>query len=460
MTFQIRSRLLLIIALLLLSFSQSALAQDEAACAGGEEVTITFMNWWGATREPIMNEVISNFNEVCPNITVVNSVQSFDGRAELIATTIAGSNPPNIIMATRAETYQFAYQGLIEPITDYVEASGIDPESIFYSGEIANQYFDGTLYTMPLPTAGGISGQYLYNKQMFRDAGLDPENPPQTWQELEEAARAMTEADGFGISTLGASIISPLTMGNSFAYWLYTNNGQLFSEDGRTVAFNSEEGVQTLEWMVNFVNEINGGIEATTEFLAGTPDMTTADHPFYNELLGIIFENVSAFGHLKNTDPEMWADPEMWGVGLRPYNAENPDAASAGVSGLEFSWGYIIPVNQPQETKDAAYAFLEFLATNVEGGCHFMFAQGRPSPVRECNENEAYYEENPYWDTVLESLSIDKSVPITPAQAQINTILNRAVEEAMFGADAKTVLDEAAEEAQALLDEFWGEESS
>lgn len=426
-------------------------------CAGGKEVTITFMNWWGATREPLMNEVIANFNKVCPNITVVNAVQSWDGREQLVATTVAGSEAPNLIMTSRTETYKFAYQELIEPIDGYVQASGIDPASIFYAGELGNQVFEGKLYTMPMPTAGGISGLYLYNKEMFRQAGLDPDSPPQTWQELEAVTQVITEMDAFGIVKLGANILLVNDLSSSFAYWLYTNDGQLFSDDGRTVQFNSPQGVETLEWMVHFVDEYSGGLEAVRDFMAGAPDLTTADFPLFNELLAIEFVNVSAFGHLQNTDPEMWADTEMWGVALRPYNAENPNAKSAGVSGLAFSWGYTIPANQSQETKDAAYAFLEFLSTAEDGGCYFLFAQGRPSPVKTCNENSAYYDANPYWDVVLASLDIDVSVSITPVQGQINDILARAVEEAFYGADAQTVLDDAAGEAQALLDEFWSE---
>jgi multiple sugar transport system substrate-binding protein len=449
---RIYSKPLFVLLVVALSVSAGGVVAQGPDCAGGQEVMITFMNWWGAAREELMNQVIANFNEVCPNITINNSVQSFDNRSEIVTTAMAGSNPPNLIMTTRAETYQLAFEGLIEPITAYVEASGIDPEEIFYAGEIANQYFNGELYSMPLPTAGGITGMYIYNKEVFRQAGLDPDNPPTTWQELEEVAPATTEVDDLGISRLGVSIG---TSQNSFVAWLYTNNGSLYSEDGRTVTFNSPEGVETLEWMVNFVNEIYGGVELYNEF-ASTIDHTTADNPFYFEMHGMDFPNVSVFGHLQNNDPEMWADPDAWGIGLRQYNGNNPDAGSIGVSGLEFSWGYTIPVNQSQETKDAAYAFLEYLTTNEDGGCYFMFAQGRPSPVKACNENPAYYEANPYWDTVLEVLSIDVSVSITPMQAQINDILTRAVDEALFGADAKIVLDSAAEEAQALLDEFWG----
>ena len=43
----------------------------------------------------------------------------------------------------------------------------------------------------------------IYNKNLLRDAGFDPEDPPETWQELEEMAAAITVADLMGIDVLG-----------------------------------------------------------------------------------------------------------------------------------------------------------------------------------------------------------------------------------------------------------------
>jgi ABC-type glycerol-3-phosphate transport system substrate-binding protein len=143
---------------------------------------------------------------------------------------------------------------------------------------------------------------------------------------------------------------------------------------------------------------------------------------------------------------------------LRPYNGDNPDATHAGVVGYSPSggWGYTIPAVHPPEVQEAAYKFAEFLGANELGGCVFVFEQSRPSPVKACNENPAYNETNPYWDIVLEGLSIDVAVPITPVQGQIADILNTKVQEAFFGVKtAEQALNEAAEEGQVLLDEFW-----
>ena len=96
-----------------------------------ERVEIEFMNWWGAHREPLMDEVIANFHDMNSSVQVNNSVQPWDGREERAATAVASNNPPALIMTQRVETHQFAHENLILPIDDYVQASGIDPDAIF-----------------------------------------------------------------------------------------------------------------------------------------------------------------------------------------------------------------------------------------------------------------------------------------------------------------------------------------
>ncbi|MEM7028880.1 MAG: substrate-binding domain-containing protein [Chloroflexota bacterium] len=425
-------------------------ASSDAPAAG--RVQIDFMNWWGSHREALMDEVIANFHDMQDEVEVVNSVQPWDGRVERAATAIASSTPPALIMTQRVETYKFVNEDLIVPIDDYVAASGINPDEIFYASEINNQRWEGKLYSYPLPTGGGISGQYFWNKQVYADAGLDPEAAITTWQEMEDAAKAVTVKDDLGL-TVNFTTMSPNV--NNFVEWLHTNNGRLVNDDNKTIAFNGPEGVQTLEWMLNFTNEINGGVENGSEFYAGTSH-TSADHPFYNETAATVFTGTWFFGHMSATDPDMWESTDNWGCGLRPYNGDNADATHHGAAGLSGSWGYVIPKNSPQELRDAAYKYLEFFGTHKDGGCLFLFNQSRPSAVIECNNNQAYFDANPAWDVVLDSLASDISIPVTPAQSEINDIISSSLEEAFFGVtSAEEALNNAAEKSQAILDEFW-----
>ena len=426
-----------------------------AAQCDGEVIELEFMNWWGAAREALMDTLIGHFEAENPCIKVINQVQPWDNRAELLATAAASSNPPGIIMSTRPETYQFAMSGLIIPIDAFVEAEGTDI-SVFYEGEVGLQYWNGELYGLPMPTAGGISPIIFYNKDMLRDAGYDPETPPATWQEVQEIAEALTVADPLGVETM---VMTTGVGDDEFVFWLYTNNGQYVSDDGRTLLFNSPEGVETLEWMINFTNDVNGGVENIIDFFQDVA-FSQGDHPFYDNQLVFMHVNTSAFGHYNVNAPESYANTDHWGVMLRPYNGDNPDATHKGVTGYNFSggWAYTIPAAHPPEKQAAAYKFAEFIGVHELGGCAFLFAQSRPSPVKACNENPAYYEINPYWDIVREGLGVDTPVQIVPVQGQLAEILHNEVEAAFYGAkSAEDALNDAHADMQALLDEFWAE---
>jgi ABC-type glycerol-3-phosphate transport system substrate-binding protein len=279
---------------------------------------------------------------------------------------------------------------------------------------------------------------------------------------MEEIAAAITVADAMGIDILGAATGSTSASAGhdaTFVSWLYTNNGKYVSDDGRTLLFNSPEGVETLEWMINFTNNINGGIENVTDFFQDTA-FAQGDHPWYDNKQVFLPINTSFFGHYNVNDPEGYADTSHWGTMLRPRNGDNPDSQHAGTTGYNYSgaWAYTIPAVHPPEMQEAAFKFAEFIGVHEHGGCEFLFAQSRPSPVKACNENEAYYDVNPYWSVVLEGLNTDTPVAITPVQGQLAEILSNSIEEAYFGVkSAEDALNDAHAEMQKLLDEFWAE---
>lgn len=415
------------------------------------KVTLEFWNWWGVQRKPLMDEILAQFSQTYPWITVNNVVQPWDRRAEKVLTALASGNPPQVIMATREEIVRFAAEGLIIPITKYVKSRNLNVNEMFYQSEIESMWWKGELYSTPMPTAGGETGLMFIHKPLLQQAGLDPAKPPKTWQELEQAARTTTKrSPAKGIEVMGADVG---TNGTAFIAWLYTNNGAFLSDDLRKITFHSEEGVQTLEWMLKFTNEINGGVENVNDFWqAATGE--AGQFPFYQNRLAFWFTNVSAFFHIKNFAPNL-----QWGLTLRPYNGANPKAGSHGVAALAFGWGYVIPKGLDSDTEEAAYLLVEWITTTEQGACRFMFEQMRPSPLKKCNENPKYKEINPYWDVVKESLARDIPVKITPVQSQLYQALNQQVQEAFFRRKtAKEALAQAAEQAQRVLDEWWSKQ--
>ncbi len=423
----------------------AAPAAEGGAAPAAEQIEVRFWNVWGAAREELMNQIVTNFEAEHPDITVQNLVQPFEGRAENLFAALASNDPPEVLMATRAEILKFASENSIVPISDMVESNGLDLDT-FYLSEIGNFYWEDKLYSMPMPTGGGITCLELVNFDMFNAAGIDT-SIPQNWAELEAVAKEFTQVDDRGIVKIGADVG---TGASDFFAWLYCNNGTIYSEDLHSVAFNSEEGLATLEWMVNFTNNINGGVQNVTDFFAGPGEATEAQ-PWYNDSQAINFPNVSIFFHMQTYKPDM-----QWDMTSRPYNGSNSDAKSQGLSGEAFAWGYIMSSKVPEAKRDAAFQWIKKITYDADGGGWFVQQQGRPSPIKSVNEDQSFYDVNEHWDKVLAALTTDVSVNILPEHARISDIVKQGVDAAMFGdATPADALTQAAEQAQAVVDEFW-----
>ena len=419
-----------------------------AAAPAQSEITIRFWNVWGAAREELMNQIIARFEEKNPGIKVQNLVQPFERREENLFTALASGDPPEVLMASRAEILRFANDGLIAPIDDFVAANNLDLDR-FYASEIGNFYWKDKLYSMPMPTGGGVTSLTLVNYDMLRAAGRE-DQVPVTWDELEEMAKAFTELDDKGIIKIGATVG---TAASDFFAWLYCNGGSIYSEDLTKVDFGNEQGVQTLEWMVNFTNEINGGVQNVLDFFAGPGEATEAQ-PWYNDAQLISFPNVSIFFHMQTYKPDM-----QWDMGLRPYNANNAAAKSQGLSGEAFAWGYVVPNAVTDARREAAMKWLQEITYEEESAGWFVRQQGRPSPIKAVNEDSSYYEVNPHWDKVLKSLESDVSVQILPVHAQVRDIVTQGVQAAMFGdASPADALARAVEQAQSVVDGYWSQQ--
>lgn len=416
--------------------------------AQDDQITIDYWNWWDVQRQELMDAIIADFQEEFPNITVNNVPQTWDRRDEVVTTALAGGDPPEIIMASRQEIVKFADSGAIAPITQFVEEEGLDLER-YYPSEIESMWWEDELYALPMPTAGGETGLYFYNTQLFEEAGLDPENPPETWAEFDEATAALTQMSENGALEIPGSNLA--LSAPAFLAQLYTNNGTLYSDDLKTIAWNSAEGVETLTWMFEYVQRHFGGHQ---NFLDWMNAIQPGERRFDQGRLAMEFQNVSAFFHIKNNAPDL-----QYGVHFRPYNADNPDAKSQGVAALTFGWGYIIPSGLDEATQEAAFKFIKRI-TYDEAACDFMLQQERPSPLKDCNENPEYQEINPHWDKVVQSMENDVSVGIVPVQSEIISVLTDYIDLVAFEEmSPEEGLNMAAEEAQGILDDYWSSAS-
>ncbi|EFO30045.1 sugar uptake ABC transporter, substrate-binding protein [Roseibium sp. TrichSKD4] len=160
------------------------------------------------------------------------------GQCQEKSTTLASAgNPPAIAYMGSRTLKQLAKNDLI------ISVDMTDEEKATYAAPILGTITaDGKQWGLPR----AFSTKALYwNKDLFKEAGLDPESPPKTWDEMYSAAKAIKEkTDANGVGLAAASFDNTM---HQFLNYLYSNGGEVINADGE-ITFNSPNTVEAVEF--------------------------------------------------------------------------------------------------------------------------------------------------------------------------------------------------------------------
>jgi len=200
--------------------------------------------------------------------------------AQLTNAVIAG-NPPQIgIVHTNklAEMYPALMPLEETPAGNLLEMAGIKGEDYIETLWNAGER-DGHRYLIPLDTH--MWGMW-YNKDIFREAGLDPENPPQTMEEFVAAADAIRDAGYFAFHPAEDAL--PRKLRRAWYIFFWQQGGELFDEGYTKATFNNEKGLKALEFLVSIVQDRgwnDPGTDGFKQFTAGKLGMLFAGNWMY-----------------------------------------------------------------------------------------------------------------------------------------------------------------------------------
>lgn len=338
---------------------------------------LTFWNNWDGSRVDQLNSILRKFEQAHPEYVVENVTLSGDTTTQRMLTAVASGDVPDLYMTQANDLPKFAALGAFTPLNDLVARDNLDL-SVFFDGSIEGSTFDGKLVQLPFKVA--TSMMVWYNRELFTAAGLDPNSPPKSWEELESAAKATTVINGESIDQLGFNVCINCGPGSGseaiFAEYLSRNGGQLLTPDATDVDFDSEQGIQTLKWMVALQNNVSGSWNnAVRQFGTTWKDMRPS---FYAGKVAMMLDGPFLYNILRNDAPQML---DKVGAFVLPANSATPDAVPKFLA--YGTPGYGIPTGSKHV--DGAWELLKFIAAEQEGACAFFALQNRAdSPLRDC----------------------------------------------------------------------------
>ncbi|MCF7890587.1 sugar ABC transporter substrate-binding protein [Candidatus Bipolaricaulota bacterium] len=245
--------LLLSITLILSLVAFPGLAQKE----------LTFSDWH--LTEPIweqsLKEGVAMFEAANPDIDVKLEYVSYGEKESKYASAFEAGQGPDIYHLHGFSISSFINRGYTYDITEFVEQAG----ETWYGEDFTDPWFDKTIDLLKRDGKYyGLPGDFMpmvlfYNKDLFREAGLDPTQPPETWAEFLEYAKKLTRdtnedgnIDTWGFGTVGA--ISP-GFELRFTPVLYSHGGRFLTEDNKCSALNSDAAKEAIEFFVNLKQE-------------------------------------------------------------------------------------------------------------------------------------------------------------------------------------------------------------
>lgn len=184
----------------------------------------------------LFSPIIEEFTKRNPDTEINLQVIPWKGRYEKMLTAIAGGSPPEVIYLNHFQIPLFASTDNLVCLTDVVDPQIIEK---YQPGAIKGASYQNKVYALPILTE---NLGYFYNVNLFEEVGLDPDNPPEAWQEMEHAIATLTKKDASGQTIQWGARFdlnrpSPIT---SVMPFIWQAGGKILDEKGNA-AINSPE---------------------------------------------------------------------------------------------------------------------------------------------------------------------------------------------------------------------------
>lgn len=427
---------ILIVILPLLVFSSCNKRKQETTDG---KVVIVFWHSFVSSTVPALNDLIKLFEEEHPSIKInAQYVPTGDALVQKLVTAVQSNTAPDISWIHSDFLDKLVEGHAIYPMDNFIKGkNGLSEEEIddiFPASLLAGTWHD-TLYAMPMEAT---SLALLYNRGLFKKAGLDPNHPPKDWKELEDFAKKLTvdtdgdgktDQYGFFVPVFPASGDLNIWMVLQWSPFLWQAGGEEITDAQDQVLFNSEAGVKALTLWKNLYDALDFGKFGLTHDMA-----------FASEKAAMVLDgpwDLPRYRQMKNID---------WAVAPLP---------AGPVKRATYIAGEQLTIFKQSKHPDEAWEFVKWV---IQPRVQAMFSmKSGYLPIRksvlQLQEYQNYLVTDPALKAFVDQMSVGQArKPIDRHRVEINRAIAEAIEQAAVGkVDPQAALDKAAEKANKLL---------
>ncbi len=339
--------------------------------------------------------------------------------------------PPVTSVLLSTDMFTLIDEDAIQPFDGFVKSAD-DKAWLagFYPAFMLNSRSGGKTWGIPFQRSTVVM---YWNKELFKEAGLDPNKPPTTWAELKTMAGKLTKKDAAGkVTQYGVQIPS-----SGFPYWLFqtltTTNGAILANDtGTAVKFDDPAVIEALQFWVDLGK---AGVHPQ-----GVVEWGTTPKDFFEKKAAIIYTTT---GNLTNIRKNAGFD---FGVAMIPGNKRKGSPTGGG----NF---YLFKKNTPAQ-QQAAFEFIRWI-TAPERAAQWSIDTGYVATSPAAYKTPAlqkYGSEFPPALVARDQLPVSVAEFSTHDNQRVTKALNDGLQAALTGAKSpEQAMKDAQREADRLL---------
>jgi sn-glycerol 3-phosphate transport system substrate-binding protein len=389
-----------------------------------EPVTIQMWYSLGAAYSAPLDEIIKDFNAQSGFITVEGSYQGgYPATQEKVLAAYIANDPPVLSQLEQSLVGAFVENDALVPLEDFIAADPSFDRDDFFPELLAGASYYGKLYGFPI----NVSTPVLYlNRDLFRAAGLNPDDPPTTWAEVAEASRTIADPNAGGSPIYGVRVYNSGWIMDSFFHQF---GGQIFSDDDSECLINSPEIKEAMGLWQELVADgsavYQGGGDGSNMDAAGQIAMV-----------------------MRSTGSIQWfKDNVTFDWGVAPFALGPNKSVSLGGGNV-----YMFKRTTEQEQL-AAWEFLRFL-TSTENQIRWSLATGymvsRKSAF-ESDEIQEIFSTDPRYRVTYDQIPYSFPRPKVEAWPEIEDIIEEAMTRIVLQGESVNILDQVKMDIDELL---------
>lgn len=350
---------------------------------------------------------------------------------------LTGSDAPDVLVLSGGDLVKsYHKEGLVDELSQVIKDGKIDLND-FYPGPLNACKQGSEIYCLPW----GFDLYALYwNKDLFEAAGLDPNKPPATMEELVEYADKLTKVSPDGkIEQLG--FIPDLSWDHTDLY-VSMFGGFWYNADGTQLTVNSQPMIDAMTWQQQFYSKY--GYDKVLEFSSGFGEYNSPDHPFFSGKVAMMVDGewIAGPNFIPTFKPEL-----NYGVVAFPPPASNPERAGTAVAQGTVA---VIPSGGKNKT-EAAKLMAWMMSPDIVAE---EFCRNANLPTSKKAAENPCFNINEGFNVFVDLAASPNIVPLvtTTISLEINDAFGTASEEILHtGADPKSTLDKIQAEFEGKL---------